>query len=164
MKERKSLTSTDIHATYRVERYNALPIDAPSVTAEPLSTTTTTAAANLPPRSPALSTANASIPQQQATATASRASEPQPGSSPSILPSIPASLSQSQVLTASPVTLTSPSGLGTPGAAVCAASGSGEGRDLHLSGHEPRYYPGMVSRSQRRDSMRRESGHESDPR
>ena len=146
------------HATYRVERYNALPIDAPSVVTEPISTTA--AAANLPPRSPALSSATASIPQQQQTTTTpSRPSEPQPtSSSPSITPSIPPSLSQSQVLTASPVALTSPAS-GTVGGS---GSGSGEGRDLHLSGHEPRYFPGMVSRSQRRDSMRRESGHESD--
>ncbi|KAI1327563.1 AMP deaminase [Xylariaceae sp. FL0255] len=35
-------------------------------------------------------------------------------------------------------------------------------RELHLSGHEPRYVPGMVARASRRDSIRRSSQHESD--
>jgi AMP deaminase len=34
--------------------------------------------------------------------------------------------------------------------------------DMHLSGHEPRYFPGVVTRSQRRNSMRKSSTHESD--
>ncbi|KAI1336404.1 AMP deaminase [Xylariaceae sp. FL0016] len=40
-----------------------------------------------------------------------------------------------------------------------ATEGPGE---LHLSGHEPRYIPGMVARASRRSSMRRSSAHESD--
>lgn len=35
-------------------------------------------------------------------------------------------------------------------------------RDTHLSGHEPRYFPGMMSRVSRRDSLRKSSVHESD--
>ncbi|RYP23965.1 hypothetical protein DL765_000851 [Monosporascus sp. GIB2] len=35
-------------------------------------------------------------------------------------------------------------------------------RDMHLSGHEPRYLPGMMTRASRRDSRRRSSTHESD--
>ncbi|RYP73756.1 hypothetical protein DL771_003469 [Monosporascus sp. 5C6A] len=35
-------------------------------------------------------------------------------------------------------------------------------RDTHLSGHEPRYLPGMMTRASRRDSRRRSSTHESD--
>lgn len=34
--------------------------------------------------------------------------------------------------------------------------------DLHLSGSEPRIFPGVVSRKQRRDSIRKDSGTESD--
>jgi AMP deaminase len=36
------------------------------------------------------------------------------------------------------------------------------GRDLHLSGSEPRYFPGVVTRRQRTDSVRQNSLHESD--
>lgn len=35
-------------------------------------------------------------------------------------------------------------------------------RELHLSGHEPRYLPGMMTRASRRDSLRQSSTHESD--
>lgn len=35
-------------------------------------------------------------------------------------------------------------------------------RDLHLWGQEPRYFPGVVTRSQRRNSTRQSSTHESD--
>jgi len=35
-------------------------------------------------------------------------------------------------------------------------------RDSHLSGSEPRYFPGIVTRSQRRNSTRQSSAHESD--
>ncbi|KAI0165956.1 AMP deaminase [Xylariaceae sp. FL1272] len=34
--------------------------------------------------------------------------------------------------------------------------------ELHISGHEPRYLPGMVARASRRDSMRQNSVHETD--
>ncbi|KAI1857050.1 hypothetical protein JX265_009277 [Neoarthrinium moseri] len=35
-------------------------------------------------------------------------------------------------------------------------------RETHLSGHEPRYFPGMMARASRRDSMRQGSMHDSD--
>lgn len=35
-------------------------------------------------------------------------------------------------------------------------------RDLHLAGDAPRYFPGVVSRGQRRNSVRQGSMHESD--
>ena len=35
-------------------------------------------------------------------------------------------------------------------------------RDPHLSGHEPRYIPGMMTRAQRKNSLRHGSNHESD--
>ncbi|KAH6646493.1 hypothetical protein BKA67DRAFT_584525 [Truncatella angustata] len=35
-------------------------------------------------------------------------------------------------------------------------------KEMHLSGHEPRYFPGMMARASRRDSMRQGSMHESD--
>ncbi|KAK3330860.1 hypothetical protein B0H66DRAFT_545062 [Apodospora peruviana] len=35
-------------------------------------------------------------------------------------------------------------------------------RDPHISGHQPRYFPGVVSRSQRKNSTRQSSRHESD--
>lgn len=35
-------------------------------------------------------------------------------------------------------------------------------KDMHLSGHEPRYFPGMMARASRRDSMRQGSMHDSD--
>ncbi|KAI0124640.1 AMP deaminase 2 [Xylariales sp. AK1849] len=35
-------------------------------------------------------------------------------------------------------------------------------REMHLSGHEPRYFPGMMARASRRDSMRQGSVHDSD--
>lgn len=34
--------------------------------------------------------------------------------------------------------------------------------NLHLSSHEPRYFPGMMARASRRQSARRSSAHESD--
>lgn len=37
-------------------------------------------------------------------------------------------------------------------------------KDLHLSGSEPRIYPGMISRRQRTNSLRQSSIHESDER
>lgn len=37
-------------------------------------------------------------------------------------------------------------------------------KDLHLSGSEPRIYPGMISRRQRTNSLRQSSTHESDER
>jgi AMP deaminase len=80
------------------------------------------------------------------------------GVSPLITAAAPSSLSQSQIYTSSPTTLASPSPvLGPAGSGIATP-------DLHLSGQEPRFYPGMVARSQRKGSMRRESGHESDAR
>ncbi|KAK3311182.1 uncharacterized protein B0T15DRAFT_65616 [Chaetomium strumarium] len=137
----------------------------------------------LPPQSPALSTrtntASAAAaaaatmalpdprqqPQQSQAPTAGSSARPlevQTGS-PTVA-SIPASSSQSQLYTGSISALASPmlgsmsgSGVGTPTAVDAGA------RDIHLSGHEPRYFPGLVSRNtQRKDSMRKESGHESD--
>ena len=35
-------------------------------------------------------------------------------------------------------------------------------RDIHLSGHEPRYFPGLMARASRRESVRQTSVHESD--
>jgi AMP deaminase len=35
-------------------------------------------------------------------------------------------------------------------------------KDTHLSGHEPRYFPGMMARASRRDSVRQGSIHELD--
>lgn len=35
-------------------------------------------------------------------------------------------------------------------------------KDPHLSGHEPRYFPGMMARASRRDSARQGSMHDSD--
>lgn len=35
-------------------------------------------------------------------------------------------------------------------------------KDPHLSGHEPRYFPGMMARASRRDSIRQGSMHDSD--
>lgn len=37
-------------------------------------------------------------------------------------------------------------------------------KDMHLSGSEPRIYPGMISRRQRTDSLRKSSMHEGDDR
>lgn len=37
-------------------------------------------------------------------------------------------------------------------------------KDVHLSGSEPRIYPGMISRRQRTNSLRQSSTHESDER
>jgi AMP deaminase len=157
-----------------VERYTSLPAEAPS-------TTTIEPAAAAAPRSPALSTTTTGAPpasiildttKPRPIPTGTRAPEPlQTTSSPTIT-AIPTSLSQSQLYTASPVTtLASASPMlgsmsaSTPAGASTAGAGEGS-RDLHLSGHEPRYFPGMLARSQtqRRDSVRRESGHEGDAR
>ena len=128
-------------STRRVERYNALPIEAPSVTTEPATTSTT----GLPPRSPTLSvrtiaTAAALETKQQQQSSPARAPEPVLPSSPTTTSSIHTSLSQSQVLSG--------------GSPVAQASGGGTPADVregHLSGHEPRVFPGMVTRSQRKD-------------
>lgn len=45
--------------------------------------------------------------------------------------------------------------------ATAGADSAAAGNGVHLSGHEPRYFPGVVSR---RGGVRRESGHESDTR
>lgn len=134
-----------------MERYTSLSVEALPSATDPNPTTAG------PPRSPALSTRT----------TAAGPAVPQPagapsqaaGASPLVTAAVPSLLSQSQqVYTGSPTTLASPSPvLGPAGSGIATP-------DLHLSGQEPRYYPGMVSRSQRRGSMRRESGHESDAR
>ncbi|AEO54403.1 hypothetical protein MYCTH_2296944 [Thermothelomyces thermophilus ATCC 42464] len=150
-----------------LERYTSAPGGTPSVAGDPITST------GLPPRSPAPTTqahATASTAgpisdprQQQQTAplTTRNALEGQAGGigSPA-LTGIPMSLSQTQLSAAgSPLTLAPSSGLGTPAAGVAAVADP----TLHsLSGHEPRYFPGMVSRSQKKGSTRRESGHESD--
>lgn len=79
---------------------------------------------------------------------------------------IPGSLSQTQSY-GSPVLLSPLTGpVGSDRGEVLGGGGwtpSESVRDVHLSGHEPRYYPGMLSRSQqRRDSGRQSSLHESD--
>lgn len=55
-----------------------------------------------------------------------------------------------------------------PGATAAAAAGQPTGSwpidRLHLSGSEPRIYPGMISRRQRTNSLRQSSTHESDER
>ncbi len=70
------------------------------------------------------------------------------------------SMSQSQILTspmlASPLTAGALSGPGS-------GPGNGESmREPHLSGHEPRYFPGIVTRGQRKGSTRQNSQHEND--
>ncbi|KAL2146256.1 hypothetical protein VTI28DRAFT_4552 [Corynascus sepedonium] len=150
-----------------LERYTSFPTDAPSVSGDPGTST------GVPPRSPALSTQANSAPittapvsdlgqPHQAGPSATRtALEIQTGGIGSpVLTGIPSSLSQTQLSAAgSPGGLGAASGLGTPVAGVAAVADP----TLHtLSGHEPRYFPGMVSRSQKKGSMRRESGHESD--
>lgn len=143
------------------------------------------------PRSPALSSKAvlATDPklqqQQQQPLPTSSSRAPVPTQSHSHAPSTPARLggletqtvespsiigtgagqSQSQSY-ASPVVLPSPvTGSTVGGTLPISMSASTDSlRDgLHLSGHEPRYFPGMVSRSQqRKDSMRQGSVHESD--
>ncbi|KAL2153938.1 hypothetical protein VTH82DRAFT_2614 [Thermothelomyces myriococcoides] len=145
-----------------LEKYTSAPGETSSVAGDPVTST------SVPPHSPALATQAHAVPsaaapisdprQQPPTAplTARNTFEGQPISigSPA-LTGIPMSLSQSQLSTmGSPLALAPSSGLVTPGAGDPA---------LHaLSGHEPRYFPGMVSRSQRKGTTRRESGHESD--
>jgi AMP deaminase len=126
-----------------VERYTSLSVEAPPSATDPNPTAG-------PPRSPALST--------RTTATGAPL---QPAASPMLTAAIPTSASQPQPYTSSPTTMASPSPVLGPAGSGIATPGTA---DLHLSGQEPRYYPGMVSRSQGRGSMRRESGHESDPR
>ncbi|KAL2020689.1 hypothetical protein VTK56DRAFT_8085 [Thermocarpiscus australiensis] len=94
-------------------------------------------------------------------------------SSPPTAATIPSSLSLSQLYSSGGSVLASPvmaGGGGGPGSDGGVNGGGswtpadGSIRDLHLSGHEPRYFPGMVSRSQttRRDGARQNSAHESD--
>ena len=111
------------------------------MTTEPATTTST----GVPPRSPALSvrtiaTAAALDAKQQQQSSPARAPEPVLPSSPTLTSSIHTSLSQSQLLSG--------------GSPVAQASGGGtpaDVREWHLSGNEPRYFPGMVTRSQRKD-------------
>lgn len=145
-----------MYKSVSVERYNSLPTEGPSVA-------DLAATGSIPPRSPALSThTNATIadPRQlqqlheQATLPTLKGKGPeiQTGNSPTPATALPSSISQSQVSAGvSPVTPSTP-----------ATSSATADTGLHLSGHEPRYFPGMVSRTQGRGSMRQESGHESD--
>ncbi|KAK4187997.1 hypothetical protein QBC35DRAFT_451728 [Podospora australis] len=119
------------------------------------------------PRSPALSSrtniAPASNPKQQAsvplTASSSQASNiAKSGQIDTSSPAISAvSGSQSQVFS-SPV-VASPLGA----SASDSVAGTWSPSEPHISGHEPRYFPGVVSRSsRRRDSTRQSSMHEND--
>lgn len=152
-----------------VERYTSIgPSDAPStVGAAP-----DIIGGNLPqtvPRSPALSSrtntaaaAAASESKQHTfaplTASPSQASHmAKSGQIDTGSPSVNAiSASQSQVFS-SPV-VASP--LGASGSD--SASGAWTPSEQHISGHEPRYFPGVVSRNRRRDSTRQNSMHEND--
>ncbi|KAH6630650.1 hypothetical protein B0J18DRAFT_421807 [Chaetomium sp. MPI-SDFR-AT-0129] len=77
----------------------------------------------------------------------------------------PFSVGTSPIIATTPVAPTSaPSASGASTAASVATTAmagaeSAAGNGVHLSGHEPRYFPGVVSR---RGGVRRESGHESD--
>ena len=93
------------------------------------------APASATPRSPALS-------MHQISSTDALPHRMAPTSSPSVTPA------QSNV--------TSPPMGGPPGQAFIDGM-----KDLHLSGSEPRIYPGMISRRQRANSLR-QSMHESD--
>ncbi|KAL2266583.1 hypothetical protein VTJ83DRAFT_5935 [Remersonia thermophila] len=72
--------------------------------------------------------------------------------------------------TASPVLMGQQPQAGLPGSAMGTPTlgpGVGVGEvasDIHISGHEPRYFPGLLTRSQRKETMRKDSSHESDPR
>ncbi|KAL1835443.1 hypothetical protein VTJ49DRAFT_6705 [Mycothermus thermophilus] len=120
--------------------------------------------------------------QQQQQPQQQQATPPRPapsaGASP-IITSLPASLSQAQLAQlyqqqhhpaggGSPMTATmsapSPVLMGQQTPTLGAGVGDAAVSDIHISGHEPRYFPGLLMRSQRRDSMRKGSEHESDPR
>jgi AMP deaminase len=164
---RQGVTLRTAKLTYecRVERYTSDPLP-PQSPALSTRTNTTSAAAAAAAATMALPDPRQQPQQSQAPTAGSSSVRPlevQMGS-PTVA-SIPTSSSQSQLYTGSVSALASPmlgsmsgSGVATPTAVDAGA------RDIHLSGHEPRYFPGLVSRNtQRKDSMRKESGHESDP-
>ncbi|GAB1311371.1 AMP deaminase [Madurella fahalii] len=147
-----------------VERYTALATDVPSASGSAVDPNSVPLPVTVP-RSPALSsraTTIAADPKQQSHAQGSTPTwGPQVGTgSPSIM-AIPTSLSQSQ-LYSSPVLASPMMGPASDRDLSGSWTQSDSIREPHLSGHEPRYFPGMVSRSQRKDSTRQSSVHESD--
>ncbi|KAL2159280.1 hypothetical protein VTH06DRAFT_2715 [Thermothelomyces fergusii] len=138
-----------------LEKYTSAPCETPSLAGDPVPST------GVPPRSPP-STAHAHpTPSTAAPLTTRSALEGQPsGIGSPALTGMPLPFSQAQLSAAgSPLALAPSSGLGTPAAGIPTIGDPA----LHtLSGHEPRYFPGMVSRTQKKGSTRRESGHESD--
>ncbi|KAH8893714.1 AMP deaminase [Thozetella sp. PMI_491] len=145
-----------------VERYTALAAAGPySATSAPVELNGSASQPNAALRSPAASlktngtTANAEVKSSlvgNASSARTPATAPQlESSSPYIAPlSLSGSTSQlygmaATGLTASPI-MTASDGI----------------RDLHLSGDAPRYFPGVVTRSQRRNSTRQGSMHETD--
>lgn len=69
-------------------------------------------------------------------------------------------------LFASPIALSREPTWSTEATSAAGTPGSGSGVDpdpnVHLSGTEPRYFPGVATRSQRRNSLRQNSYHEVD--
>lgn len=82
------------------------------------------------------------------------------------LPAAAAAAAQgaSIIKNAAPVDLGSPSvsTITSPPPQVFSSSVASSPIIEHLSGHEPRYFPGVVSRSRRKDSTRQNSIHEGD--
>ncbi|KAK0730770.1 hypothetical protein B0H67DRAFT_527882 [Lasiosphaeris hirsuta] len=149
-----------------VERYTSIASDPPPASSDPAAPETNGSVGvsqQYTPRSPALSTKTniATAAEQMQQQYTSKSAIDTSGS-----PHMGASMSQSQIFS-SPV-LASPLTSGPPGATPTTTGGMSSVADAagmrepHLSGHEPRYFPGVVSRGQRKGSTRQSSMHEGD--
>ncbi|KAK3337065.1 hypothetical protein B0T19DRAFT_411388 [Cercophora scortea] len=139
-----------------VERYNTLAVEASDHVAAPNSPAQSSKTVGPAAADSKHQQSHVSLPSYAATRAAH--SSQIDGDSPALSTSS-MSMSQSQIFAspviASPATGSSTDGRPAPTDAM---------RELHLSGHEPKYFPGVVSRShgQRRNSTRQSSMHESD--
>lgn len=122
------------------------------------------AAANVPPKSPALSLKTHNIAAAHASHASLAAVAARAGTGGGQSPQVVADSNSPYLGPASG------GGQGVAGAVVAAAQDGAGGvfgatdgmRDLALSANEPRYFPGVVTRGHRKDSKRQDSVHESD--